>query len=240
VVLTIIYTEQNKYNYLNEFTPDSDITIDELKQFRSWLAGILLANTPYIEEQSNPALLTTMLTYYKQGMKDCTTDSLIGFQGWSDKSELIIGGTSPTLPVIVQSSGCGCSGGVTRVNAPVATTACDPLRIYRKSIYNFMVSVFSDINYWIGQPEICVEMKKYIEGILRVGLPLVSSVLDPFAECSCSSVNNAEEMRYRNILERLVQALTHIINNTVPGNKNAVTSAFSDWAKYLYENMYWE
>ena len=102
-----------------------------------------------------------------------------------------------------------------------------------------MVEVFSDIYYWDAQIEICIEMKKYIEGILKVGLPLSTSIIDPFSDCTCSSVDTDAEARYRKMLESLIQALEYIINGEISGNKLFINKAFNDWAVYLYEYMYW-
>ena len=240
--LNILQKEYIKYNYLNEFTPDDDITIDELKVFRTWLASILYANTPVVDSWDNPEMLKTMLLYYKQSMNDSTTDILSKFSGYM-KDKVLVAGTS-TKPVVNLAalgltSGCGCFGGVQGVSS-AATSSCDPLQMYRNAIYNYMVSVFSNINYWVDQVEICVEMKKYIEGILKVGLPLGSRIIDPLADCGCNTLDSDAQARYRKMLESLIQALTYIISGDISGNKNYISTAFSNWATYLYEYMYWD
>ncbi len=102
-----------------------------------------------------------------------------------------------------------------------------------------MVEVFSDIEYWNAQIEICEEIRKYIEGILKMGFPLATNVIDPFSDCTCSTVDTDADARYRKMLQALLQALDYIINGEIPGNKLFINKAFNDWAVYLYEHMYW-
>lgn len=240
--LTNLQNDFTKYDYLNKFTPDDDITIEELKVFRTWLASILLANTPIIEQWDNPEMLTAMLTYYKQNMKDTTTDLLIEFSKYMTSSVLVAGtGVQNVLNMALLglSSGCGCNGGVQGVGNVAATGACDPLQLYRNAMYNYMVETFSCIDYWSEQVEICVEMKKYIEGILKVGLPLGSKIVDPYADCGCNTFGAESQVRYKKMLEALIQALTYIIEGEISGHINYITTAFSNWATYLYEYMYW-
>lgn len=239
--LIIMQNEAVKYKYLNEFTPDDDITIEELKVFRTWLASILLANKPVIDSWKEPDMLTAMLTYYKQNMQDTTTDILSKFSGYMLENVLVAGSSKSqvNLAALGLTSGCGCMGGVQGVGNVGSTMVCDPLQMYKNSIYNYMVEVFSTIEYWQEQVEICIEMRKYIEGILKVGLPLGSRIIDPLADCGCNTLDGDAQVRYTNMLKALIQALTYIIDGNVAGNRNYIATAFSNWATYLYEYMYW-
>ena len=239
--LGILQNDKIKYDYLNEFTPDDDITIDELKMFRTWLASILLANTPVVNNWNDPERLTTMLTYYKQDLKDATVNTLAGFAGYMQESVLVANtkDNKPNLASLALSAGCGCNGGVRSVGNISAVSGCDPLQMYRNAIYNYMVETFSNMDYWMGQVEICVEMKKYLEGILKVGLPLGSKIIDPLADCECNTMDADSQVRYRRMIEALIQSLTYIIEGSVSGNRNYISTAFSNWATYLYEYMYW-
>lgn len=239
--LKLLHNNRDKYLYLNEFTPDDDITIEELKVFRTWLAQILLANEPLIQERKDEDSLRMMLTYYAQNMKDDTVKSLSFMAPYMEARSIVAGvnpGTLLGMSGIKLNSGCGCNGGGILYNGS-SNAVCDPLSIYRNAIYNYMVEVFSDIYYWDAQTEICIEMKKYIEGILKVGLPLSTNIIDPFSDCTCSSVDTDAEAHYRKMLESLIQALEYIINGEILGNKLFINKAFNDWAVYLYEYMYW-
>lgn len=238
--LSILQNDKIKYDYLNEFTPDDDITIEELKVFRTWLASILLANTPVVNNWNNPDMLVTMLAYYKQNLEDATTKILSGFSNYMQDNVLVA--TTKDKPInlatLPLSAGCGCYGGVQGVGV-TAVSGCDPLQLYRNAIYNYMVETFSNIKYWMDQVEICVEMKKYLEGILKVGLPLGSKIIDPYADCGCNTLDADSQIRYRKMIEALIQSLTYIIEDKVSGNQNYIITAFSNWATYLYEYMYW-
>ena len=41
------------------------------------------------------------------------------------------------------------------------------------------------------------------------------------------------------ILQQLSNSLNYIINNDILGHKNYISTAFNNWAKYLYESMEW-
>lgn len=238
-----IRNEQIKYEYLNEFTPDDNITIDELKRFRKWLASILLENEPLIQEWPTEDLLRIMLTYYKQDMKDSTIEMLAFMAPYMEQRELVIGSNNQTrmgFLGISLGAGCGCSNnGLANYTGIAANAACDPIGMYRTAIYNYMVDTFSNLNYWTQQVEICIEMKKYIDGILKAGFPLSSNIVDTITDCSCSSVDTDAEATYRKMLENLSTSLQYIIDDEISGNKNFILTSFNNWAVYLYEHMYW-
>jgi hypothetical protein len=217
-----------KYIYLNNFTTDEDITLEELKKFRTWLAEILYANEIWIDEWSkDPDKHRYMLQYYIQEMYDQVVRSLMKFNNFVD------------INSISKQSGCGCSNGFVSYTSN-GLTMCDPLLIYRHNIYKYMIEVFSDVSYWLGQEEICGEMKKYIDNIIKSNLPLTSVTLyDKFADCTCINIDANEQDTLMNILKRLSLSLGYIINHNTSGNRNYIASAFLDWSTYLYEKMRW-
>jgi len=217
-----------KYLYLNEFVTDDDITLEELKRFRTWLAEVLCANDTWIDDWSkDPDKLRYMLQYYIQEMYDQVIKSLMKFNSYVD------------INSISKQSGCGCANGSVNYTADILSV-CDPLLIYRHNMYKYMIEIFSDITYWLGQVEICEEMKKYIDNIIKVGLPLASvSLYNNFADCTCVNIDVNEQVTMTNILKRLSQALGYIIEDNVSGNRNFISSAFLDWSTYLYEKMRW-
>lgn len=218
----------DKYLYLNEFATDEDITLDDLKRFRTWLADVLYANDTWIEEWSgDPDKLRNMLQYYVQEMYDQVVKSLMKFNNYVD------------INSISKQSGCGCANSTVTYTADVLSV-CDPLLIYRHNIYKYMIEVFSDITYWLGQEEICGEMKKYIDNIIKANLPLASvSLYDKFADCTCINIDANEQETLTNILRRLSQSLGYIVDHNTSGNRNFIASAFLDWSTYLYEKMRW-
>ena len=218
----------DKYLYLNEFVTDEDITLDELKRFRTWLAEVLYANDTWIDQWSkDPDKHRNMLQYYIQEMYDQVVKSLMKFNNYVDINN------------ISKQSGCGCFNDAITYTADVLSV-CDPLLIYRHNIYKYMIEAFSDISYWLGQEEVCGEMKKYIDNIIKTNLPLASVTLyDKFADCTCINIDANEQDTLMNILKRLSTSLGYIIDHNTSGNRNYIASAFLDWSTYLYEKMRW-
>lgn len=224
------FGELDKYISFNKFTPDSDITIDKLKKFRTWLAEILMENEVWIDSWSkDPDKHKNMLSYYAQEMYDDVVKALSSFSSYVD------------LNSITMQSGCGCGNHtLVGVSQTQNVVICDPLLIYRHNIYKYMVEVFSDLTYWMGQVEICEEMQKYIDNIIRLNFPLSSTTLySNFADCTCLNSNTSEQETLMNILKRLSVALGFIIKNEVSSNRNYISSALLDWSTYLYEKMRW-
>lgn len=234
-----INKEIARASYLNNFRPDDDITLDELMVFRTWLARTLLDNEYYIDERDDRSVLITMLEYYASNMYNETIKSLADMSKFMDEAPIVIG-SSTFNTLIKTNAGCACNGGTPAIQTLATGVACDPIQMYRNAMYNYMVKTFSDIHYWMDQVEICQEMKKYIDGIIKAGLPLRSMIVDPFADCSCSTINGEEDRRYRTILQNLSNALSMIIEENTSGNLNTIYTAFNQWASYLYEYMYWK
>lgn len=230
VVATEKANSIEKFRYLNEFAVDDNITLDELKMFRTWLASILHENQQFIESYTDDVdKLNHMLEYYKADMTDAAVYALATFA--DEKS----------VTTLSLQSGCGCSSSPTyQLGAtPAGVTICDPLMTYRHNIYLYMVQIFSDIAYWLGQVEICGEMKKYIDGIIKANLPLASSVANQFEDCACLNLDKSEQIRLMDMLSQLSIALGYIVDDDVTGHRNYITHAFSDWSTYLYEKMRW-
>lgn len=219
----------------NNYKTDDDITIDELKKFRAWLAEELLKfSQTYTGEQIESVYsskVIRMLQYYAKNMVDEVVLGLIDF-----------GAPDITISSITTSK-CGCVGSsnVSSLYSD-ALTSCEPLKVYRKNIYKLMVDTFSSVDFWLdrySQAKAFIgEFKKYIDNILRVGLPLNIDLLadSRFTDCNCTQQVDSQGTE---ILKRLSEALGYIISESIQGHKNFIASAFADWSKYLYESMYW-
>ena len=102
-----------------------------------------------------------------------------------------------------------------------------------------MVEVFSNIEFWSSKVDFLPLFIKYIEGILKAGLPLKNRVnLNNPDYCDCTCVGS-DETAMRSILTQLIQALQYIINGAVASHKNFIYTALNNWSSKLYENMYW-
>lgn len=220
----------NKYIRANRFTTDSDLTIDEVKKFRTWLAETLLdfdrddsghqLNTLYKEE------FTAVLEYYANEMYDGTIKALSR-----------IPGTYNFIKTSV--SGCGCGSGSDLSNLYATTGGfCDPISSYKQYLYNEMVTNFSDINFWSDFSSVFIEeFKQYIDNIIALDLPLQTSISTNYEDCSCLS--NSAQLSNMDILRRLSKALGYFLEDEVKGNKNFISKALQDWSSILYENMRW-
>lgn len=211
----------SKYIYANSIVTDEELTIDQIKRFRTWLAESLL------EIGAHPEESTEMLDYYAKGMYNAIVKSLGRISGGA---QLIKTGVS----------GCGCGSGTNLSGLyNESLSVCDPLDMYRQHIYKEMVALFSTISFWQEQPvDFIKKFKQYIDNIIRLNLPLRrSAYAGVFADCTCVPKTGQEEAIQ--ILIKLSVALSHIIDGSVAGNLNLISNAFNQWAAELYEMMEW-
>lgn len=216
----------------NQYVADNDITIDEIKKFRTWLATQLLdldktefgivKNILYNELEQH------VLEYYQNGMYDNTIKILSQFPENYLQFQTI------------NKTNCGCSH-----NSDLSSlyndsiNVCNPIELYKTNIYNEMIKMFSNLDFWTRYPaEFIYEFKKYIDNIIRLDLPLVqSSLTDSFIDCNC--INNTNQEQMKNILKRLSTTLEYIFTNNIISHKNYIIDALRDWSSQLYENMEW-
>ena len=236
----IDYYETDKVNHIgryivkNSFSPDDDITLEEIKKFRTWLASTLLNFETFdvgtveefviFDEQEKH-----VIEYYKNGMYNDVVKFLTDF-----------GTPQINLSNPVQLSQCSCQSS-TNISMTVPTiSSCDPVYIYKHNIYKKMVEMFGSIEFWLkfDNGTFIEEFKKYIDNIITCGLLLYKSqYVTDFADCGCDTTDNqADKVK---ILQNLSRSLQYIIDKDVRGHKNFMSDSFNDWAKYLYENMEW-
>lgn len=219
-----------KYRLQNNFTSDNNITIDELKKFRTWLAtNLLMFDLDVYSKPSNTLFNehdTHILSYYKSGMYNDTVRILS-----------IFGNSEPQLMDLTTST-CGCDSNWSSLYTTQVST-CDPLYVYKHNIYKEMVDMFSNIDFWTQFPqEFILEFKKYIDNIIKCNFDLTKSqYVSDYVDCGCNNVDNQELMI--NILKRLSQSLEYIAQGNTMGHKNYIHDAFKDWATNLYELMEW-
>lgn len=235
ILETDLINNTTQYRLKNKFTSDEDITIDELKCFRTWLAETLLSmdqndkgmqmNLAFDDSQVH------VLNYYKSGMYDGVIKILTEF----GQAEL-------NFIDDIKSSTCGCNHASSNLSSLYGSsvTLCDPITIYKKNLHDKMVQMFSNIEFWTQwSPEFIFEFKKYIDNIIKLNLPFSQSLLtEKFMDCDCIDKSSQEEAI--DILKRLSVALNYIYIGEVSGHKNYVTSALTDWSSILYEIMEWK
>ena len=214
-----------EYLEYNECIPE-DVTLDQVKKFRSWLAKILLEFVDNLTDNQKH-----ILSYYANEMNDDTVKWLTEF------------GSLTMNYNVLNESACGCSGRSnlsSLYNTHINT--CDPILIYKSSIHNGMVQMFSDINFWKPiNTNLLRTIVVYLKGILQYKLNLVPDVVDvnDIFTCKCLSTDNAGQKLATNIIENLIESFNYIIEDDVDGHKLTIQSSLNQWADKLYEFMEW-
>lgn len=220
----------SEYIVKNEQIPDIDITINDLKKFRKWLAETLL-NMSISMDDLNPDVKFTeeqshVLEYYANDMYNDVIKYLTLFAN-----------EEATLTDLASSNCDCCNNEVMFQTSPIYT--CNSLVIYRKNIYHKMVNMFSNIDFWTKwSDEFITLFKKYIDNIIKVNLKINNkpSYDLNYRDCVCNKENDDQNL---NILKRLSIALGYILDKTYKSHKNYVYDALYDWSSMLYEYMQW-
>lgn len=245
------------YQYLNNFVSD-ELTLDMIKKFRTMVAETLLGCSSFWDDEYdevNTPKITSMLEYYKNNMTDCAVRALLTFSdptvnlngtytdcGCGSKSvaQSSFGGNAGMNMLANFTKTCNC--GNDAIAALFASSGCDCVSLYKKAIYNYMVSVFSDYKFWKCIPAEVLELYiKYIDAILTSGLPLnvstlnVSSLL--YGDCSCLSQDSQSGNLL--ILTNLKKAFQYIIDGDIVAHKNFIFETLYAWSAKLYEVMEW-
>jgi hypothetical protein len=230
-----VWTERinNQINVCKQLNDAVDeIPLDRLKVFRTWLAQSLIDLATDIDSDEFDSSgygyeIDTMLNYYANAMTDTTVRAITNFA------------TSDTVAAIIQSS-CNCSTTMTSsIGTVLSSGSCNPLTMYRRGIYNTMVTTFSDVNFWIEKYEFCMLFKAHIDGIIKAGLSLTqTNDLSNLDYCDCRCAGNTQN-ELTKILNELSIALQYIIDEESSKHKNQIHSALYSWSSKLYENMYW-
>jgi hypothetical protein len=236
------------YLLSNQIAGIPELTIDDLKNFRTWLATILLENQDLFRSYNRDFEKTIqMLTYYSENMYDSVCKALINFANIPViKADLSVAscysGCNTQVMINPQTtiqSGCSCNGNsVTAVGN--ITAGC--LDMYRRNVYNWMVIVFSDSNFWANfiytDPNLIDLIIRYMEGILESGLPLTKQC-DKITYNDCSCLNNDTEEANKQILRNAIRAFGYIRDNNISFNYSFIYNSLNKWASVLYEIMQW-
>lgn len=218
-----------RFQMQNKYVTDPDITTDEVKRFRAWLAENLLkfdsTETGEPKHELFSESLTRAFLYYAHNKYDETVKVLSEIQ--------------PTEPqTVLGFQDCGC-----HQTTPVITGwnihSCNVLDIYREHIQTLVATTFQEIDFWSGLPNIFLqEFKTYIDHILRLNLPLQASTQNINVQ-DCACLPNTAQLSNQDILKRLSQSLQYIIDSEISGHKNYISSALKDWSTKLYDSMQW-
>ena len=211
------------YSSANKYATDADITITQVKMFRSWLAGELITlNNNYTAEQLH------MLEFYKNNMYNDVIKYLDLFNSNT---------TSYSLHTV--SSSCDCCSSNIKSYENSSINSCNPKEIYIKNIHKLMVDTFSDPMFWLGlNIEFLKRFKLYIDNIIVSGLNLVTTKNQKkFTICNCDIT---DETKNTSILNALSISLGYMIENDGVGHMLYIHDSLYDWAEYLYDYMFWD
>jgi hypothetical protein len=216
------------YEVSNRYSADYDIDVEDLKNFRSWLAGELLKLNTDANGNSSGMYsheIIHMLEYYKNNRYNDIIKYLNAF-----------GGSSVAL--IGNNTTCGCCTPAS-INVMSAINNCDTVAIYRNNIKEYMIVLFSDVEFWKSKNKSFLTLfKRYIDNILRLGFTLPNASETSFTiDCQCT---NGNDNILKKILENLSLALQYIIDDNMIGHKNFIYDALYDWSKNAYEYMSWK
>lgn len=218
-----------KFIEFNKFSAsDNPLDFNTVRRFRTWLAEELFSLLK--DEILTPKDVLQMLKYYSDDMSD---DVIKGLYLVSDNNLITINNTNYST--------CGCKSTENQNVLNPIISMCDPIKEYRKSIYNIMVKTFSDIEFWEKRdPELLGEINEYLDYIIKKNLPLTQCefAIDLY-DCSCLSDKDYKQNRYIDILKNLMTSFEYIINKNVNQHKNFIGQSLNDWAVYLYEKMRW-
>jgi len=249
--------EVSHYKYLNTLI-DDELTLEQIKRFRTMVAETLLGCSSSWDDEYdevNTPKITSMLEYYKNNMNDCATKALSIYSipgmnlngtytdcGCGSESTALSIGAGMNNTDMLSAYGKTCSCGTDAIAALFASTGCDCLSIYKKAIYNYMVSVFSDYKFWKCIPNEVLELYiKYIDAIIKAGLPLNVSSLNVsallYGDCSCLSQDSQSGNLL--ILNNLKKAFQYIIDEDIVAHKNFIFETLYAWSAKLYEVMQW-
>lgn len=218
----------NKYKIENDYVTDFDLDIEQLKNFRSWLASEILS---FISSVNNSILSNEqihMLEYYKNDMYNEVVKQLT-----------IFGKDLSYDTSLLNSNSCCCKTNTQNVlNNISASLTCNALDIYSNNLHLLMVKTFEDVNFWLNfNKKFIILFKKYIDNIIKTNLALsINTNSNLYISCSCSTSNSAEN----NILKNLSESLQYIIDDEYKGHKNFIYDSLHNFAEKLYDKMYWK
>lgn len=233
-----------RWSGANKRIIDNNIILDDLRAYRTrvaqWLLGVVIDEDFDIDTaaEKNAVLLEyagsdycklkEMLNYYKNEMYNTTIGSLLTFTGPNTYTQ--------NAPI---SYGCGCSASSLAIDT-TTITATNPIAIYRRNVYNYMVQVFSDVNFWklFEEDGVLQNLKEYTQGVIDVNLPLTPAPA-ALEYADCSSLLTDTNVQLTTILSNLVLAINYIQTDKDIEYRNFIYQSFFMWAAKLYEYMRW-
>jgi hypothetical protein len=214
----------SKFKLENDNVPDGDLTINMLKNFRTWLAQTILDLDALKDSLDNIKLDDVqkhVMEYYANNMYNDVVKYLSVFNSINSFS----GNTS-----------CGCCSDTTL--SAFTISDCDSLTTYKDNVKLKMVEMFSDISFWTQYPvDFLKKFKQYIDNIIKVGLKINNKEdkYNAYKDCTCSDYGSNSTA----LLQKLSESLGYMISNEYKQHKNFIYDSFYNWSLYIYEFMQW-
>lgn len=218
----------SRFRIDNETATDNNITIDMLKNFRTWLAQTLL-DMNNIKDSLDGDIrfgedIKHILYYYANNMYNDVIKYLSMFSNSREISDV--------------KKKCDCCMSSDLISLTTISD-CNSIDLYRNSIKNKMIELFSSISFWRQWNDDFLKLfKLYIDNIIRINLKIniPSNNISVYYDCGCNENGQDTNME---ILRRLSQSLQYIINNEYITHKNYISDSLFDWSSKLYEYMQW-
>jgi hypothetical protein len=104
-----------------------------------------------------------------------------------------------------------------------------------------MVQMFSNVDFWLQYRMMLKDVKRYVQGILDINLPLYGTIQTTnFAECGKLSEKDIAQQTAIRHLSTLIEALTYLeTDEDVAAHRNFIFSTLHTFAESYYELMRW-
>lgn len=239
--------ETTKYEAFNANLHTDKLAWEDVRYFRTWLATLLYDSQIIDDYKTNE-----MLKYYKNEMVDETVKHLKEFTdvlastlvtasscGCNSSISTVMQNQSTTGVTILQgtSTSCGCGG----MTLPVAISdLCDPLEKYQSAMRAFMITVFSNIDFWLKYDKaFLLEIKKYIDAIIEFNPSFnLNNGIDILRNCVCE--DQTIQSTAIQILRNVSLAFQYMGTDNLADHKNFIITSLNTWATTLYEKMIWK
>ncbi len=239
--------EMTEYEAFNTNFHTDKLTWDDVRYFRTWLATLLYDSQIIDDYKTNE-----MLKYYKNEMVDDTVKHLKEFTdtlastlvttsscGCNSSISTVMQNQSTTGVTILQgtSTSCGCGG----MTMPVAISdLCDPLEKYQSAMRAFMITVFSNVDFWLKfDKAFLLEIKKYIDAIIEFNPSFnLNNGIDILRNCVCE--DQTIQSAAIQILRNVSLAFQYMGTDDLTDHKNFIITSLNTWATTLYEKMIWK
>ena len=266
---TDIVNSVDKYKSYNNYTPTGDLTRDDLKRFRTWLAASLLNMNytfyEYADGQGYVAIQDPSLNDILDAVEydELPSEKIEGVikvknlnvVDWSeDKYHILtyyeeemyddtlkwIDEFSKINIGIETEGGCKC-GCNTNISSLYNENlhVCDSANIYREGIKQGMVSFFSTIDTWSVLPSTYLLLVKEYIDGI-ININFDLTTDDTSNYYGCECLGRNGQSTAVSILAQLSTVFQYLAEGNISGHKYFIINILNQWSSNLYEHMEWK